>query len=335
MTWTSLPPAPIAAGPPPSLARAVGVIDPVLEEVVGRLSPAIEPAVRYHLASGGKRVRAALALLSAAAVSGDDAGAVAGAVGIELVHNFSLIHDDIIDGDESRRGRPTVWSKFGVGTAIIAGDAVLALANQVLLEDPSPHAARAAAFLGTATQQMIAGQADDMAFETERVVSVEQCVEMSRCKTGALLRCASALGAILVGGTDTQVEALGDYGTHLGIAFQAIDDVLGIWGDPEATGKSAANDVLRHKKTLPIAAALASGDPSAETLADLLTGDLDPDDVARVAALIDDLGGRDHALALADHHLDAAIAALGSVPLAATAVAELSTLAHYVTERDR
>jgi len=335
MTSTSLPASPIAAGPPPSLRRAMGVIEPVLDEVVGRLSPTIESAVRYHLASGGKRVRAALALLSAAAVSGDEAGAVAGAVGIELVHNFSLIHDDIIDGDESRRGRPTVWSKFGVGTAVIAGDAVLALANQVLLEDPSPHAARAAAFLGTATQQMIAGQADDMAFETERVVSVEQCVEMSRCKTGALLRCASALGAILVGATGAQVEALGDYGTHLGIAFQAIDDVLGIWGDPEATGKSAANDVLRHKKTIPIAAALACDDPSADTLADLLTGDLTPEDVVRVADLIDELGGRRHALALADRHLDEAIAALGRVPLAPEPVAELVVLAHYVTERDR
>jgi len=160
-------------------------------------------------------------------------------------------------------------------------------------------------------------------------------VEMSRCKTGALLRCASALGAILVGATDAQVEALGDYGTHLGIAFQAIDDVLGIWGDPEATGKSAANDVLRHKKTIPIAAALACDDPLSDTLADLLTGDLAPGGVARVAEIVEELGGRRHALALADHHLDAAITALASAPLASGPVAELVALAHYVTERDR
>ncbi len=178
---------------------------------------------------------------------------------IELVHNFSLVHDDIIDGDLERRHRPTMWAEHGVGHAIIAGDALATLAFQILLEEPTPERVRAAVRLAEATQAMIAGQAEDMASELRDSLSVEECLQMEAGKTGALLSCAAAIGAILAGAPAATVEALADFGRHLGIAFQAVDDVLGIWGEPSVTGKPVGNDLRQHKKTLPIALALAQG----------------------------------------------------------------------------
>ena len=128
---------------------------------------------------------------------------------IELVHNFSLIHDDIIDEDTERRHRSTVWSEYGIGSAIIVGDALATLALQVLLDEPTPERVLAARCLVEATQLMIAGQADDMAFESRASVTVEECLSMERGKTSALLSCAVSLGAILAGAPDATVDALG------------------------------------------------------------------------------------------------------------------------------
>ena len=184
-----------------------------------------------------------------------------GGVAVELVHNFSLIHDDIIDTDTERHHRPTVWSVYGIGPAIVAGDALQILAHQVLLESPSGRGAAASAALADATAAMIAGQADDIAFETRRDVTVEQCMAMSAAKTGALLGCAASIGAILAGAPDATVGALRDYGRHLGLAFQAVDDLLGIWGDPSRTGKPAGSDLRQRKKSMPVVSALAAGGP--------------------------------------------------------------------------
>ncbi len=182
-----------------TLARATLMVTPALDEAVTRLSPSLQAPVHHHLAGGGKRVRAALALVSAAAAGAAEADGVPGAVAIELVHNFSLIHDDIIDEDTERRHRPTVWSEYGIGSAIIVGDALATLALQVLLDEPTPERVLAARCLVEATQLMIAGQADDMAFESRESVTVEECLSMERGKTSALLSCAVSLGAILAG----------------------------------------------------------------------------------------------------------------------------------------
>ena len=154
MTTYALSPNAIASA---TLARAALVVAPALDEAVGRLSPSLQGPVHHHLAGGGKRVRAALSLLSATAAGAAEEIGVVGAVAIELIHNFSLIHDDIIDGDTERRHRSTVWSEFGIGPAIIAGDALATLALQVLLDDPTAERVRAARCLVEATQVMIAG----------------------------------------------------------------------------------------------------------------------------------------------------------------------------------
>jgi len=317
------------------LARARALVTPAIEAAVLRLCPALIPAVSQHLAGGGKHVRAGLVLASAAAAGAEDGTGVVGATAIELVHNFSLVHDDIIDRDLERRHRPTVWAEHGVGHAIIVGDALATLAFQVLLEEPTTQRVRAAGRLAEATQAMIAGQAEDMASELRVSLSVEECLEMEAGKTGALLSCAAAMGAILAGAPDSTIDALADFGRHLGIAFQAIDDVLGIWGEPSATGKPVGNDLRQHKKTLPIAIALGLGDGLSAGLAALLERDLTEAEVAKATLLLEQCGAREETIAVGDTQLDAALVALERVPLAPEPKAELEAIARYVTERDR
>src|SRR5262249_26216405 len=158
-----------------------------------------------------------------------------------------------------RRHRPTVWALFSVGDAVIGGDALLALALEVILESDAPGASDAAIALVRGTQGMIAGQALDMAFERRLDVTVDDCVEMEAGKTGALLACASSIGARLAAAPAPLVDGLSSFGHHLGLAFQAIDDLLGIWGQPEVTGKPAWSDLRERKKSLPVVLALASG----------------------------------------------------------------------------
>jgi len=228
-----------------------------------------------------------------------------------------------------------LWAQHGIGHAIIAGDALAALAFQVLLEEPTSERVTAAGVLADATQSMIAGQAEDMAGEAAESLSVEECLQMEAGKTGALLSCAAAIGAILAGAPAGTVDALADFGNHLGIAFQAIDDVLGIWGESSVTGKPVGNDLRQHKKTLPVAIAMAGESPATAELAGLLEGALTDAQVARATELLDDCGARDETLAIGDAQLKAALSALESVPLASGPSMELAAIARYVTERDR
>ena len=334
MTTYALPPN-VNAAAAATLTRAARIVAPALDDAVRRLSPSLQGAVQHHLAGGGKHVRAALTLLSALATGGTEETGVVGAVAIELVHNFSLIHDDIIDGDTERRHRSTVWSQFGIGQAIIAGDALSTLAVQLLLEDPTPPRVRATACLVEATQVMIAGQGDDMAFESRPSVTVAECLDMERGKTSALLACALSLGAILADAPASSVAALAEFGSHVGTAFQAVDDLLGIWGEPARTGKPVGSDLLAHKKTLPVSIALARAEGSLPELRRLLEGDLSAPDVERARTLLEECGAKDETAALADEHLDRAVAALDRVPLVPGPKSDLLAIARFVTERDR
>jgi geranylgeranyl diphosphate synthase type I len=329
---------------PDALSRARDAVMPAMTAAIARLTPDLQRVASYHLgwtdaegrpvsASGGKGVRAALAVLSAEAAWADGSVGIPGAVAIELVHNFSLIHDDVIDGDETRRHRPTVWALFGLGQAIVVGDALQTLAHQVLLDVPG--GAVATGVLADATAAMIAGQADDIAFETRISVSIEQCMAMSAGKTGALLGCASSIGAVLAGAPDATVGALRDFGTHLGLAFQAVDDLLGIWGDPDRTGKPAGSDLRQRKKTLPVVAALASGADEGIELRGLLSdGQLGECEVERAVSLVEACGARSWTANRARAHMDAALGALNRVRMNPLAHRELSDLAAFVVERE-
>jgi geranylgeranyl diphosphate synthase type I len=340
------------------LARCRSAIHPATVAAIDRLAPEVRQVASYHLGwtdraghpidgPAGKGVRPTLAILGAEAAWADPEVGVPGGVAVELVHNFSLIHDDIIDTDTERHHRPTVWSVFGIGPAIVAGDALCVLAHQVLLEASDATGPAASAALAAATAEMIAGQADDIAFERRRNVSVEQCTAMSAAKTGALLGCAASIGAILAHAPEATVGALRDYGRHLGLAFQAVDDLLGIWGDPARTGKPAGSDLRQRKKSMPVVSALAAGGPEAEELRKLVLGPdpdgdpsartlppLDADQVDRARYLIEACGGREWTAVRAKANLDAALGALERVRLSAVPHRDLADLAVYVVERE-
>jgi len=329
------------------LERAREAVLPAMRQAVGQLAPNIRQLVSYHLgwadaeghpcsAPAGKGIRPALAILSAEAAWADPQVGVPGGAAVELVHNFSLVHDDLMDGDLERHHRPTVWALWGTGAAVVVGDALATMATQVLLSTPNPAAPAAAAALSEATAEMIAGQADDLAFESRRSVSVEECMAMSTAKTGALLGCAASIGAILAGAPPATVRALRDYGRHLGVAFQAVDDLLGIWGDPATTGKPVGNDLRQRKKSMPVVAALAAGDDEAKELGQLLTAEepLTQEQVERATWLVEACGGRDWTAARAKAHLDSALGCLERARLSAVPRRALADFAVYVVERE-
>ena len=324
---------------PAILERARNLVDPAIAAALGGLCTELRVPAEYHFQGRGKGTRPALAILSAEAAGAPSETGVPGGVAIELIHDFSLIHDDIIDNDAERRHRATVWAKFGVGVGVIAGDALHALAFQTLLSDPTPPRVKAAKYLAEAISAMIAGQSMDMAFEEMPNITLEQCLAMEQGKTGALLSYASSVGAILAGADDEVVERLADYGMHMGIAFQAVDDLLGIWGDPERTGKPAGADLRERKKSVPVVIALNSGTSVADDLADLYTRpELEAKDVSAARALVDVGGGREGTQALARTHLGQAMSALDSVSqfpsVVSEAVEEMRSLAQFIVGRD-
>ncbi|GAB2727364.1 polyprenyl synthetase family protein [Streptomyces bullii] len=337
---TALPSAaPVHA--PEVLDRCRTLVRPALAEAVGRLHPWVGEMAAYSFgwcevggapadASGGKGVRQALAVLGAEAAGAPRRAGVAAAVAVELVHAFSLLHDDIMDGDAARRRRPTVWKAYGTGPAVLAGDALFALAVETLAAQPG--GAAAVRTLSVALGDLVRGQADDLLFAArpwtgpQRVRPAEYRA-MAEHKTGALLGCAAALGAVLGGVAPETAAALDRAGRHLGIAFQIVDDVLGIWGDPTVTGKPVHGDLRERKKTFPVLVALDS--PKAGQVAALLETD-----VEAAAALIEEAGGRSAALAEARRHLSAVEAALSGVPLDAGAAGELRALLGFLVRRD-
>lgn len=333
---------------PESLQRTRELVDPALREVVDRLTPEVRRIVTYHLgwtdaggrpaaAGGGKALRPTLALVCGEAAGGSVGDALPGAVAVELVHNFSLLHDDVMDHDTERRHRPTAWAVFGVGEAIVAGDALLTLALQHLVEDPAPERIRAASMLAGATAAMIAGQGEDLAFESRSDVSLADCLRMSGRKTGALLSCACSIGAVLSGAPEGAIRALGEFGSHLGLAFQAVDDVLGIWGEPERTGKPTFSDLRQRKKTIPVLAALEASPGRDGELRALLDGNGSPgeEDLVALVRHMEAGGARERTLERAARELELAVGCLDGAGLAEGPRRELEEIAGFVVSRER
>lgn len=336
------------------LERGRTLATPVLRAAVDRLAPPMDTVAAYHFGwidaqgnptdgDGGKAVRPALAVLSAEVTGAAPETGVPGAVAVELVHNFSLLHDDLMDGDEQRRHRDTVWKVHGPAQAILVGDALFALANEILLELGTAEAGRATRRLTTATRALIDGQAQDISYEHRDRVSVEECLEMEGNKTGALLACASSIGAVLGGADERSADRLEKYGYHLGLAFQAVDDLLGIWGDPVSTGKQTWSDLRQRKKSLPVVAALAAGGPASERLGEILAADAKSSDFATFseeefaarAALIEEAGGRDWTAGEARRQHTVAIEALNAVDMPEQVRDRFTALADFVVVRKR
>lgn len=313
---------------PDVLRRAATLVDPALRAAAEPIAAPVRRVVAYHFgwadregrsisATGGKSLRAGLAVLSGQVTGQPDGRAgVPAAVAVQFVHEFSLLHDDVMDADETRRHRPTAWTVYGPGLAILAGDALLARAAAELLA-VEPYGVVATRSLADATGELIAGQAGDLLQEGRDDVCLDECLTMVRQKTGALMSCAASLGAVLAGAPVEVVDGLAEFGAALGFSFQLVDDVLGIWGDPAVTGKPVHADLRRHKRSVPVVAALRSREPAADRLARLLaeTEMADEDDVVLAVKLIEECGARDWTESAARREVELAVDRLGRLAL--------------------
>lgn len=330
-----------------ALARCNETIEPALRAAIDTLPTSVKLIAGYHfgwwddhgqptVTEGGKAFRPALVLVTAKATGGAPALAVPAAVAVELVHNFSLLHDDVMDRDVIRRHRPTAWSVFGNNPAILAGDALLTLASGTLAASGHPAAGTGIQMLSTSVLDLLHGQSSDLAFERREHVDLAECVRMAHGKTAALLGCACALGALFGGGSPERVARFRGFGERLGLAFQHVDDLLGIWGDPVVTGKPIYSDLRNRKKSLPVVAALVSGTPAGRELASLYHRDqpLSDDELVHAAELVDAAGGRSWSQGQADELLTSALSELQLADPAARPAADLRALARLATRRD-
>jgi geranylgeranyl diphosphate synthase type I len=307
--------------------------------------------VRYHLGwedadgkpqdAGGKALRPTVCLLACEAAGGEWRRALPVAAAVELVHNFSLIHDDIQDRDTERHHRPTVWSIWGEAQAINAGDALLALARLVLLRlgdegVPSSTVVEAARILDESTLEMVAGQTLDIAFEETPDVDLPAYMGMIEKKTGALFDCALRLGALAASGDGDLAQRLGRAGRTLGTAFQVRDDVLGLWGESSKTGKPRGSDIYRRKKSLPVVYALSEAkDGMREQLRAIYEkSTLDADDLGQVRECLDEVGARGYCEQRAAELKESAIAELRRLDLLAAPRDELIQMAEFLLQRE-
>jgi geranylgeranyl diphosphate synthase type I len=248
-------------------------IEEELQRQVSRLKAprtmAFHEMLTYHMGwtgegagpeATGKRIRPLLLLLCSAACGAAWQSALPGAAAVELVHNFSLVHDDIQDNSDKRRGRPTVWVKWGEPLAINVGDALFVMANQAIIDlkenYPAEVVVKAAEILHNTCLELTRGQFLDMSYEDRIDLRVEDYWPMISGKTAALLSACCHIGSLLGGADDSGQETYRSFGHYLGLAFQVQDDILGIWGDEALTGKSAASDLIQGKKSLPVLAGL-------------------------------------------------------------------------------
>ncbi|KND40630.1 polyprenyl synthetase family protein [Streptomyces stelliscabiei] len=328
------------------LAQTATLVRPLVRSRVHTLPPQIRHVAGLHFGwwtddstvlkapPVSKGVRPALALLACRAVGADPCAARAAAVAVELVHNASLLHDDVIDEDPLRRGRPALWAAKGVPAAILAGDALFFAAVQSVAE--APDAGRTVPVLLAAVQALIEGEYLDTLMGSGTDVRADRAAEVAAGKTGALLACACELGATAGGAGPERAQLLHGFGRRLGIAYQCVDDVLGIWGEEPVTGKPALSDLRSRKVTIPVAAAMAGHTPQARSLRALYSanGPLSEEEAARARDLIEQTGAREATLRRARRHPADALHLLDQVRPEPVAAAELAALADLITHRD-
>jgi len=329
-----------------------------LEDELRALVAAPDPAYnayygifRYHLgwtdtnfaevkSDTGKRLRPLLCLLGCEATCGDWRRALPVAAALELAHNFSLIHDDIEDNSDERRGRAAVWKVWGLAQGLNAGDGMFVLARLALDRlcergfDDAKCTAISRVF-DEATLALCQGQFLDLGFEARLDVTTDEYLRMIRGKTAALLAASARIGAMLATDDAQVVAAFARFGENVGLAFQIADDILGIWGDPSVTGKSAATDILTKKKSLPAIIGLNHPQCGAALRALYSQATLSQDAVARVLALLAQVGAREQAQQYADEFRAAALAALDATGIQNRALDRLREMAETMARRVR
>lgn len=271
--------------------------------------------ISYHMALGGKRVRPVLTLMACDAMGGDVSAAIDAAVGVEMFHNFTLLHDDVMDNADVRRGKPTVHRRWNDNTAILSGDTMLTIATQYIALTASWPVIDL--FNKTAIE-IYEGQQWDMDYEYRTDVTVDEYINMIRLKTSVLLGCALKTGALIAGAPGEQADLLYEAGVNMGLAFQLRDDVLDVWGDPATFGKEIGGDIMNNKKTFLLinAMQLAQGD-DADELRHWLNDPYATRDnkVAGVTALYERLGVRQLAEDAITRYNDLAVSAFNQLKM--------------------
>jgi geranylgeranyl diphosphate synthase type I len=348
-----------AADLPGSLQRRYGrALRAEMERAIGARDLPLRGMIRYHMgmeeapspsargvpagAGTGKMLRPLLCLLCCEAVRGDYRRALPAAAALELLHNFTLVHDDIQDESPSRHGRATVWRIWGLAQAINVGDGLYAMAHLAMLRlvDVGVAAgvvAEAARLLDEACLRVCEGQHLDLAFEERLDVTCDEYLEMVGHKTAALLAASAALGALLGEAPEETVAALRAFGRELGLAFQIQDDILGIWGESRETGKPAGEDILSRKKSFPVVYALeqAVGRDRERLLAAYAKPSMGSEDAAAVGAVLERAGARARSEEAARQHTAEALRRLEGLDLVPARRRDLEAFAAYVTERRR
>ncbi|MEL6406301.1 MAG: polyprenyl synthetase family protein [Chloroflexota bacterium] len=290
--------------------------------------------------NAGKRVRPLMMMLVARSLAGRYEQILPAGVALELIHNFTLIHDDIMDGDDTRRGRPTLWTRYGVAQAIDSGDGLFALgiisSLQAGLPDVSAERVLAASrYLIQACLDTVEGQALDISFEDRLDITPDEYLTMIRLKTGRFIETATHIGALLSTDDAAVVANYTEFGKYLGLAFQMQDDYLGIWGDPEVIGKSSTGDIENKKKSYPITYAFTHADePQQKRLHAIYTKDeLDTDDVSVVLGVLDELDVRAKTEAIVEQYYTNAMSALDALGLDNADYDNLRKLAQFIVQR--
>ena len=324
-------------------------VDAELHAVFDGYSSPMYDMLRYHLGwltpdgsstngTAGKGLRSTLCLLTCEALGGERHMALPAAATVDLVHNYSLIHDDIQDRDVERRHRPTVWAVWGEAQAINAGSAMRQLADVALRKlvrrGVTPEKALRASWLVDETcLRLLEGQWLDISFETRLDVGIDEYVDMISRKTGALLSCAAELGALIASDDSVATTAFQRFGLNLGLAFQIRDDALGMWGDERETGKPRGSDVRRKKKSFPIIYALQERAAAGELRRIYSLPEIDDDQVEAAMGILEDVRAEEAAARIAEQYRDAALAELTFLSLSPAARADLEELARFLVER--
>jgi len=306
---------------------------------------------RYHLgwtddkfnaikADPGKRIRPLICLVACEALGGDWHTALPVAAAIELVHNFSLIHDDIEDDSDTRRGRKAVWKVWGLAQGLNAGDGMFVLSRLTLGRMPQRGLsvqkwAAVSSEFDAATLALCQGQYLDLSFESRYDVSVDEYLEMIRGKTAALISAAARFGAMLATDDPALIATLARFGKNIGLAFQITDDILGIWGDPNVTGKSAATDILAKKKSLPVIIGFNDARCGEKLRAMYRQPSLSQADVESVLGCLGEAQARERAQKIADDFRVTAVAALDETKIKNPAMDHLREIADVMTNRVR
>ncbi|MBR1973249.1 MAG: polyprenyl synthetase family protein [Candidatus Methanomethylophilaceae archaeon] len=301
------------------LKKTSAELDGPIKSYIGDEEPAnLMESSRQYPYAGGKRMRPAMAVACCGAVGGDKSKAVPLAVAIEYIHNFTLIHDDLMDGDEVRRGMPTIHMGYGMPTAILAGDALFAKAYQIMceLDIPAERMREVLRYVSKAVWDLARGQQMDVNNEG-KIVTEEYYTETIKLKTSVLFAAAAAGGAIIGGADDETVKAINEYALEVGLGFQMWDDYLGIAGDSSKTGKSVGNDIRKGKCTCMVTHAIRSiQDPAILEEFKGILGNMDATDeqCARAKQIMEEAGSIEYALDLAKGKIESAIDRIKDLP---------------------